>query len=157
MDLLEELCEALHRHRNRHKPAAIGLIFPYFNLRSYSVNTVSIPLGQFVLGTVAYLTSAGLPALDSNGSPVPLVGPIIVSNISDAANLTATVNSDNTLAIGVGDSAPVGSSATFTISDSSPTPLTGEVTINYGASVEVGVPASLGVTFGPPQSTAPTS
>ena len=145
------------RHNKRHKPAFLGLIFPNFNPRSYSVNATSIPLGEFVLGTIAYLNADGTPSLDSNGVPIPLAGPITVSDISDTTNLSVVVNSDDTLAVGVGDSAPVPGSGTFNFSDNSPTPLTGTATITYGAAVPVGVPASLGITFGAPQTTAPTS
>lgn len=145
------------RHNKRHKPAFLGLIFPNFNPRSYSVNATSIPLGEFALGTIAYLNADGTPSLDSNGAPIPLVGPITVSDISDTTNLSVVVNSDNTLAVGVGDTAPVPGSATFTFSDASPTPFTGTATITYGAAVPVGTPASLGIVFTGPFPTAPTS
>lgn len=158
LDELEELREFFRRHRHHeHKPASLGLIFPYFNARSYSVNSVTTPIGQFSKGTFAYLTAAGLPALDSNGLPVPLVGPLIISDISDTVNLTAVVNSNDTVAVGVAATGADGTAYTFTLSDSSPTPITATITVTAGNAVAVGVPASLDGTWTGPFPTAPTS
>jgi hypothetical protein len=138
-------------------PGEVASIAFYFSGETMNPQLlVSLSLGLFTLASPVYVKADGTQALNSDGTAIPIVGPLTAVPIDPT--VTAVVNSDNSISFQMPDTYKVGQQFTVLVTDATPgTPFTGTIIATALGAVPEGPITGLGFVFTGPFTSAQTA